>query len=84
MSTLTLTNLADATRQQMTAITGLLPDTISRLDRAESGWTLSIDMLEHRSIPRTQDLLASFDVVLDGEGQVKSWHRTSRFIRGQG
>jgi adenosylmethionine-8-amino-7-oxononanoate aminotransferase len=43
-----------------------------------------MDMLEHRSIPRTQDLLASYEVTLADDGQVTGWHRTGRFIRGQG
>ncbi len=83
MSTNTLVDLACETKRQMAAITGLTPDTISRLDRAEGGWALSIDMLEHRSIPRTQDLLASFEVKLDDDGRVTSWQRVGRFVRGQ-
>jgi hypothetical protein len=84
MSTNALVNLVEEAKRQMTAITGLSPDTISRLDRAEGGWTVSMDMLEHRSIPRTQDLLASYEVTLAEDGQVTGWHRTGRFIRGQG
>jgi hypothetical protein len=84
MSTNTLMSLVEEAKRQMAAITGLSPDAISRLDRAEGGWTVSMDMLEHRSIPRTQDLLASYEVTLADDGQVTGWHRTGRFIRGQG
>ena len=42
-----------------------------------------IDMLEYRSIPRSQDLLSSFEVMLDGAGDVVRWRRTGRFTRGQ-
>jgi hypothetical protein len=83
MSSPNLCNLVEQTKRQMTAITGLPPDTISRCDPAEEGWTLNIDMLEHRSVPRTQDLLASFEVILNGAGQVTRWRRTGRFVRGQ-
>jgi hypothetical protein len=75
--------LVEDTKRQMTAITGLPPDTISRFDRSDEGWMLNIDMLEHRSVPRTQDLLASFEVALDDAGQVMRWRRTGRFVRGQ-
>jgi hypothetical protein len=78
-----LTELIAITKQQMQAITGLPPETVSRLDRAESGWNVGIDMLEHRSIPRTHDLLASFDVSLDEAGNIQTWHRTGRFVRCQ-
>jgi hypothetical protein len=78
-----LATLVAHTKRQMTDITGLPPDTISRCDRSDDGFVLSIDMLEHRSVPRTQDLLASFEVALDGEGHVTRWRRTGRFVRGQ-
>lgn len=84
MTAPTLANLVEDTKRQMAAITGLPPDTISRCDRSEDGWMLDIDMLEHRSVPRTQDLLATFEVALDDGGQVTRWRRTGRFVRGQG
>ena len=84
MHTENLADLVEGTKRQMTSIiTGMQYDTISQFDPAENGWTMVIDMLEHRSIPRTQDLLSSFEVVLDHTGRVTRWRRTSRFTRGQ-
>jgi hypothetical protein len=83
MTTTSVTDLIEETKRQMAVITGLPPETISRFDRADEGWTLAIDMLEHRSVPRTQDLLASFEVMLDPEGHVTCWRRTGRFKRCQ-
>jgi hypothetical protein len=81
--TLKPADIVEDTKRQMAVITGLSPDTISRFDRSDTGWMLDIDMLEHRSVPRTQDLLASFEVTLDDTGQVMRWRRTGRFFRGQ-
>jgi hypothetical protein len=78
-----MTELIARTKKQMEAITGLAPETVSRLDRAETGWSVGIDMLEHKSIPRTYDLLASFEVSLDEDGNIQNWHRTGRFVRCQ-
>jgi len=79
-----MTELIARTKKQMEAITGLAPETVSRLDRAaEGGWSIGIDMLEHKSIPRTYDLLASFEVSLDDDGNIQNWHRTGRFVRCQ-
>lgn len=75
--------LIERTKRSMAAITGLPPDTVSRLDPGEGGWTVGIDMIEHRSIPRTQDLLASFEVTLDAAGNIQRWRRTGRFHRAQ-
>jgi len=84
MHTPNLANLVEDTKRQMTSITGMPYDTISQFDQAADGWTMVIDMLEHRSVPRTQDLLSSYEVVVDTSGQVTSWRRTGRYTRGQG
>jgi len=78
-----MTELIERTKRQMAAITGLSPETVSRLDRSDEGWNVGIDMLEHSSIPRTHDLLASFDVAIDGDGTIQRWRRTGRFVRCQ-
>ncbi len=79
-----LASLVEDTKRQMTSITGMECDTISQFDHTDNGWTMVIDMLEHRSIPRTQDLLSSFEVALDIDGKVTRWKRAGRFTRGQG
>lgn len=76
-----LSDLIERTKRQMATMTGLAAETISRFDRGEEGWSVTIDMLEHRAIPRTQDVLASFDVALDEAGNVRRWRRTGRFVR---
>jgi hypothetical protein len=79
-----LTAILFQTKRQMAAITGLIPETVARFDREDEGWSAAIDMVEHRAIPRTNDLLASFEVKLDQEGNVLRWKRTGRFLRSQG
>jgi hypothetical protein len=83
MHTPNLASLVEDTKRQMTSITGMEYDTISQCDPAEDGWTMVIDMLEHKSIPRTQDLLSSYEVALDNQGKVRRWRRTARYTRGQ-
>lgn len=79
-----VTDIVERTKQQMQSITGLSPDAVSRLDRSPEGWTLGIDMLEHRSVPRTQDLIASYEVAIDPDGEVLTWRRVGRFTRCHG
>jgi hypothetical protein len=70
------------TKLQMAEITGLPTDTVARLDRLETGWSVAIDMLEHKAIPRTSDLISSFEVELNQDGDVVRWKRIGRSIRG--
>jgi hypothetical protein len=78
-----VSDLIDRTKRQMASVTGLAPETVTRFDRGEEGWSVGIDMVEHRAIPRTQDVLATFDVMVDDDGTVRRWKRTGRFLRCQ-
>jgi len=78
-----VTEIVERTKRQMTSITGMAAETVARFDRDEEGWSVAIDMVEHRAIPRTNDLLASFEVQLDGSGNVLRWKRLGRFLRNQ-
>ena len=79
-----VTAIIEQTKRQMAAITGLPAGTVARFDQDEGGWSVAIDMVEHRAIPRTNALLSSFEVKLDGDGNVLRWKRTARFLRSQG
>ena len=70
MNALNLASLVEDTKREIPTITGLQDDTISQFDQTDDGWALVIDMLEHRSVPRTQDLLCSFEVALDSGGHL--------------
>ena len=79
-----ITAILAQTKQQMATITGLTAETVARFDREDEGWCVAIDMVEHRAIPRTNDLLASIEVKLDADGNVRTWKRTGRCLRSQG
>lgn len=81
---MTPTDIVVRAKQQMQVITGLSPDAVSRFDRDGEGWAIGIDMLEAKSITRTNDLLSSFEVSVAADGTVTRWKRTARFLRGQG
>lgn len=80
---MTPADIVDQARRQLEALTGLPADTVSRFDRGETGWTLGVDMIEHRSIPRTNDLITAFEVLLDERGNLIRWRRTGRHVRNQ-
>jgi hypothetical protein len=70
-----LSTIADLTRFQPEAVTGLEWD--------GETWHASVDVLELERIPNTTDVLATYDVQLDDEGTLLGYKRRRRFIRGQ-
>ena len=40
-------------------------------------------MLELRRVPSTTDVLASYEAVVDGDGEVLEYRRTGQYVRGR-
>lgn len=70
-------------REQLMALTGLKPDTVSSFGRDEQGWRVSVEMIEMKRIPDSNDVLATYDILLNDEGDLLSYQRTHRYYRAQ-
>lgn len=76
----TIVNVA---REQIAALTGMPVDTVSRVLRDGNGWMLDLELVEMKRIPDSNDVLATYQVHLDAEGNLMSFLRTNRYYRGQ-
>jgi hypothetical protein len=75
--------IAEQAKTQLTQLTGLKPETVSSLSKNPEGWHVSVDMLEMKRIPEASDVLATYEVLLDEDGNVLSFERTRRYYRGE-
>lgn len=75
--------IAKRAKEQLAKLTGLKPDTVSGLSRDEEGWHVNVDLIELKRIPEATDVLATYQVLLDDEGNVIRYQRTQRYYRGQ-
>ena len=69
--------------QQVAEFTGRTPECVISIDRADGGWKVGVEVVEIRRIPNTQDLLAIYEVCVDGRGELRSYRRTRRYARGE-
>jgi Gas vesicle synthesis protein GvpO len=69
--------------QQVADFTGRSPECVVSLDRADGGWQVGVEVVETRRIPDTQDVLAIYEVHVDGGGDLLSYRRTRRYARGE-
>ncbi len=76
-------DIALRAKSELQEITGLKPDTVSKVLHGDKGWVVNIDMIEHKSIPESRDVIATYELILDGEGTMLTYERVRRFIRGQ-
>jgi hypothetical protein len=71
-------------REQLTELTGREPESVLGVTRDdENGWRVTLEVLELERVPNTMDLLGSYEVRLDGGGDLQEYTRTRRYARGQ-
>ena len=49
----------------------------------DDGWVVTVEVLEMGRIPETTDVLASYDVHVDGSGEITEYRRLNRYLRAQ-
>lgn len=68
-------------RAHLHDLTGRHPEGVSALSRTQDGWRVVIEVVELERIPQTTDILASYAVDLDGEGELMGYERINRYYR---
>ena len=80
---LTVVQAARRAKQQLQEITGLEVATVSAMEEYEGGWRAYVNLVELRRVPTTSDVLATYEAVLDAKGELETYKRLRRFLRGQ-
>jgi hypothetical protein len=71
-------------RHELAEITGLRPEKVTGLEqRDEGGWGVTVELLELRRVPETDDLIGSYEAELDEIGHLLTYHRVARYGRCQ-
>jgi hypothetical protein len=77
------TRIVVQARQQLAALLGSEPERVSGLYRTNGGWTVQLEVVEVARIPPTTDVLASYELELDGGRNLVGLTRTRRYRRSQ-
>jgi hypothetical protein len=72
--------VADA-KTHLVDLTGQPCEAVSALHRTRDGWRVVLEVLELERIPRTTDILASYEVDLDETGDLLGYQRIHRYYR---
>jgi hypothetical protein len=69
--------------QHVADFTGRDPESVISIERRDGHWRVGVEVVETHRIPDTMDVLAIYDVRLEGGGGLVSYCRTRRYTRGQ-
>jgi len=75
--------LVERARDELVAITGRPAFGVSGLTKSEDGWIVRVDLVELERIPPSTNVLASYEVELDGDGELVGYERTRRYHLSQ-
>ena len=70
-----LCEVVETTREELRQITGLKLSTTVEMEKLETGWRISVEMLEKESIPNSMDILAVYESKVDENGHVLDFKR---------
>ncbi len=81
-SSLSAAEVAEAAVGELTSLTGKETEGVTGLQRTDDGWVVEVDVVELRRVPATTDVIASYEVTLDGRGSLQGYRRLRRYGRG--
>ena len=70
-----LMDLISKAKSDLSKLTGLDPSSLVTTAKTDGGWQIAIEMVEKRSIPDGMDLLATYEVKLDDQGNILEFNR---------
>ena len=74
--------LAQKAKTRVEQVTGLKASSVIGVAKEEGQWVIALEMLEKKSIPDSMDILGTYEVKMDGEGNVLDFARTRLRRRG--
>jgi len=70
-------------RHHVQGLTGKQPEAVIGLEKGDDGcWKVLVDVVELHRVPNTTDVLATYEVTLDDEGDLSGCRRLHRYVRG--
>lgn len=79
---LTCAEVAQRVSHELAEITGLEPEQVTSLERSDDGtWKVTVELLELRRVPDTDDLIGSYEAELDEAGDLLGYYRVGRHSR---
>ena len=78
-----LRRLTDRARDLLQELSGSDVESVSAIDRTRDGFRITLEAVEVRRVPESTDVLASYDVEVDGDGDLVRYERRRRYARSQ-
>jgi hypothetical protein len=69
--------------RHIATLTGQPLEGVTAVEPADAGWLVGVEVVEDRRVPRSADILTTYEVELDGGGRLRGYRRTRRYSRSR-
>jgi hypothetical protein len=76
-------DIAERAVEQMQNLMDRKIEAVTGLEKDGSEWTVTLEVLELERVPSTTDVLGSYEVTLDKDGELTGLQRTRRYPRAE-
>jgi hypothetical protein len=73
--------MTERARSILTELSSVEAESVSAVERTPDGWRVTVEAVELRRIPDSTDVLATYEVELDGDGELVRYERGRRYSR---
>jgi len=73
----------DRAREQLEELLERRVESVSSLERTHDGWTVALEVVELSRIPESTDVLASYEMELDEQLNLRRYQQVRRYHRGR-
>ena len=80
---LTIRKVGQIALEELSALVGCPAEGVSGIRKNDSGWIVTVEVMELGRVPETTDVMASDDVHVDQDGDVMEYQRLRRYLRAQ-
>jgi len=75
--------MIDSAKQHLRDLRGTEAEAVSSVRRTGDGWRVALDVVEVHRVPDSTDVLGTYELDLDDDGELITLERTGRFYRSE-
>lgn len=81
MAEMSLAKVGRVALRELEELVGCPAEGVTAISKDEDNWSVQVEVLEVGRVPETTDVMASYEVTVDGSGHVTGYRRMRRYLR---
>ncbi len=70
-----LSKITEETKKELSKLTGLKASAVTSVSKEGNDWIVQVELVEKESIPDGMDILGTYEVRLNGSGEIVNFNR---------